>query len=419
MNSAIERLRGSFRYCFSQEHEILCPCAACTALKSSRQALPVLYILRWPSASQLAAVCSKFRQATLLVPALRLGLTSSIDPPRDLRLDSAFALQWARRVCSLDIRPKVLRLQGLTRFVAAAEHVTEVNLMCTSMPEAAQAGLLLAQCSTVTVLSLSGTYMPAVLPSSVKELKASFSPPGNSTQPDELICYAALLPQLSKLELQLSTTVPPAVVSLQAPVQLPVLQSLVISKILLSSPSIDLKWVQQQPCNGLGLDILANTSDVARHAAVIEQLSQMTLHRLWLDMKVPFTSELQALWGGLETVYLELVLWVPTSDPLQILPRCSELHWGYDSQDEGPAYVSWAALTSRAARIVLHTDGELHVVGAGRSAPYHLHEPWQLEVANASAVYGLPASQPAGDCKYFLQNAAARAAGWTYDMEWS
>ena len=260
--------------------KILCPCAACKALKSSRQALPVLYILRWPSASQLAAVCSKFRKATLLVPALRLDLSSTSNPPQDLRLDSAFALQWARRLCSLDIWPKVLRLQGLTRFVAAAEHMTEVDIECTSMPEAAQAGFLLAQCSAVTVLSLSGAYMPAVLPSTVTELTASFSPPGNTTQPDALIYYAALLPQLRKLELHLSSKGQPKAVSLQAAVQLPPLQTFSIFGIRLSAADVDLQWVQQQPCSNLELDIVADTSDVAKHAAIVEQLSQMTLHRL-------------------------------------------------------------------------------------------------------------------------------------------
>ena len=101
-----------------------------------------------------------------------------------------------------------------------------------------------------------------------------------------------------------------------------------------------------------------------------------------------------------------------------MLPRCSELHWDHLSDMPGPAYASWQALTSRAARIKVAVHRELHVVGAGSSAPENLVQPWQLEI-HASAVHGLPASQPAEGCIYFLQNAAARAAGWTFNMQWS
>ena len=376
------------------------------------------YILNRLSALQLSVVCSKFRQSTLLVPALRLGLSPSAPPPSGIQLDSALALRYAGQMCSLSIRHDMFGVQGLAAFVATAKQVTWINCMCTSILEAAQAGFLLGQCSAITALSLSGDHMPAALPSTVTELYASFSAPSNTTQPDALIYYAALLPQLRKLELRLSSEGQAAAVSLQAPVQLPFLQCLDISGIRLSAPQIDLKWVQQQPCGKLDLDIIADTSDTGKHAAAVNHFSHMTLSCLYLDMKVTFTPELQALWSSLKIGHLTLIMWDAALAPLQMLPRYSELYYEFWPPDKSPVYISWQALASRAANILSSTDGELHVMGAGKSAPDHLHQPWQLGVY-ASAVYGVPASQPAVGCKYHLQNDAARAAGWTPDREWN
>ena len=353
----------------------------------------------------------------MLVPALRCGLDAYLDPPQGVQMDSAFALQCARQVHTLRIRDKVFRLPGLATFVAAAKQVTTVTIVCNSVSEAAQADLLLKQCSAVTALSLSGNYMPALLPASVTELSAGFSNPAececSTSQPDALLYHAALLPQLRTLDLHLCTTGQPAAVSLQLPVQLSFLQSLDIYTIRVSAPMIDLNWVQQQACSRVSLLIVADTPDMTKHAAILEQLSRMPPSSLSLEvhMDVPFTLELQALWSRLEVTYLRLGMFAVTSVPLQTLPCCSELCYEYSPPGGGPVYVTWQALTRQPAKISMDVVGELHVLGAGSSPPEHLTQPWQLEVDRAVAVYGPPASQPTTGCKYFLQNAAARAAG--------
>ena len=58
------------------------------------------------------------------------------------------------------------------------------------------------------------------------------------------------------------------------------------------------------------------------------------------------------------------------------------------------------------------SDVRLHVLGASLSSLSFLKEPWQLSVRTAKSVHGLPPSQTTMGA-YLLQNAAARAAGWT------
>ena len=159
---------------------------------------------------QLGSVCSKFAEAVKRVPALRYGLHPFDAPPQDVQLGSAFALQCAGQVRSLKIRHALCRLPGLGAFLAAAKQLTSVDIKCNSTMEAAQADFLLWQCSAITALSLCGSYMPAVLPSTVTELDANFSSTAtcvcSTSQPDALIYHAALLPQLRRLTLGLLST---------------------------------------------------------------------------------------------------------------------------------------------------------------------------------------------------------------------
>ena len=86
-------------------------------------------------------------------------------------------------------------------------------------------------------------------------------------------------------------------------------------------------------------------------------------------------------------------------------------------------YISWQALTRHAAKMVILSI-KVHVVGAASSSvPDQLHQPWQLQIhCDQHVPYGLPASldlNPTADCECLLQNAAARAAGWTIWEGWS
>lgn len=311
----------------------------------------------------------------------------------------------------------MLKLQGLASFVAAAKHMTKVTTFCESQVQAAQAGFLLGQCDSIAVLSLHGSCIPAVLPSTVTELTASFYAPGHcegkATQPDAFIYHAALLPRLNKLSLVLANDYSKRPHPLHFPVQLRSLQSLKIRKIFLSSPHLDFSWVHRQPTDNLKLELFVDTSDVAIHDSIVQQLSQLALNALRLVVLVPFTSELQAIWSSLKVDKLTLESLDNASDTLHMLPHCSEMVWRYYPPVSSPAYISWQALISHPARIYLEVEGELHVVGTEGSAPDHLGQPWQLQVVCESALHGLPTSQPTLEGQYLLQNAAARAAGWT------
>lgn len=366
-------------------------------------------------------MCSKIAEAAVLVPALVRGLSSYCDPPQGLRLDTVFALRCAAQVRLFKVSRTIFDLQGLAAFLAAAKQLTDVRMTCTSMLQAAQAGFLLGQCSAVRVLTLSGACMPAGLPTTVTELTANFSSPADcgctAAQPAALIYHAALLPNLATLRLRLPHGKSRSSFPLQSPIQLHYLETLEIGVIRVSEPEVDLSWVQRQPCRSLTLRIEVDTSDVAKHAAIVKQLHRLVLSNLTMEVLVPSLPELQALWHGLTVDKVELETAAAALEPLQMVPQCSELVWQYFSEGVTPLHLSWQNLTSRAARIQLYMmDGELHVAGASSRAPHHLGQPWQLEIYSAGAVHGLPASQPDKRCKYFLQNAAARAAGWTTHM---
>ena len=362
------------------------------------------------------------------MPSLQRGLFPMPDPPQGAQLGSAFALRCARRIQTVRINGKVFGLQGLAAHVAAAKQATRVTVEATSTLEAAQAGFLLAQCCSATQVSLRGSFMPAVLPPNTTALNVTFEHPadcaGDPLQHSALICHAALLPQLRELELRLCSSGRPAAVLLSSPIQLHCLRTLEVGPIRVSAATVDLSWLQHQPCARLKIAIKADTRDAAKHAAVVGQLSKLVLGALSLDMRVRFTSELQDLWSRLKVDRFWLDMGVRTSRqlPLQSLPRCSEFFLTQMSV-KGPVYISWQALTRHPAKMVICLLWKVYVLGAGSSSvPDLLHQPWQLQIHCAPHVpHGLPASlklNPTATCEGLLQNAAARAAGWTTWKGW-
>ena len=76
------------------------------------------------------------------------------------RLDSALVLRWAGHMQGLSLYDETLALPGIAQFLSAAVTVTEIQVTCTTPVAAAQAGELLARCSSLTHLDLEGLYMP-------------------------------------------------------------------------------------------------------------------------------------------------------------------------------------------------------------------------------------------------------------------
>ena len=152
----------------------------------------------------------------------------------------------------------------------------------------------------------------------------------------------------------------------------------------------------------------------------MQQLSQVRLQRRTVSLLCDFTAALQAVWATVHAEHITIKSFVGAtqgSHALTMLPCCTTAVLDLSqSWDLPPAIqISWEALTRHASRVTicLTAPTELHVTGFALAETQlnQLQRPWQLVVWGGGGVQGLPATQPTK--AYFLQNAAARAAGWT------
>ena len=379
---------------------------------------------------QLSAVCLKFAEAASLVPSLRCGLDFMLwsnQCAQRAQLDSRLLLCWAEHLQAVHLDAQSCSIPGVRTFIAAATGVTDVRTSSGSLLEALQIEDLLSHGKGVTSLDMTGTPLPALLPPTITQLVISIlsdsGPEAAWSEGEPSACvYRAgrLLPLLQKLTLCLFNM---SRIVLTCPIVLARLRHLSIIFTATEETRLDLGWVQQQSCTQLHILIQLQVSSTAQHRAMVDQLSRLKVTILTLHIYAAFPEATQQLWYSLSPA--RWVLWLvfdtdfnssfsSASHPLQALPHCGRI----DIKSYRPIFITWSALTAHSAHITLfaHKSSAVHVLGAGTGAPDSLQQPWQLQIAEASSVHGLPASQPTKG-RYFLQNAAARAAGWTDAQE--
>ena len=380
---------------------------------------------------QYSSVCSKFSEAAALIPILKcMDLKWSAENVK--RLDSKLLLHWAKRVKGVDVSDTSIMIPGLSVFMEASG-VTELGFYCDSPLTAAKADHLLSTVSfpALTTLNLWGFVKPNIFPLTVTQLMADFScswdgQPWDSTQADSLIYRCARLPALHKLFFSFENIQPPDdymdLVRFSCPIMLPDITYLSVMFTLNDHTEIDLNWLHRQPCAELEVRVAIVTSDPARHLAVQQQLSGLRIHSLSVMLeRESCWQAAQQFWSGFtcEEAHIHLShhkVFRQPDQALSALPVCSGqiTIWSGAEIDSGRFCITWAALARRGADIAINLGvrGELYVCAPKQPAPDSLRQPWQLMVQGARGVHGLPASQPTSR-SYFLQNAAARAAGWT------
>ena len=377
-------------------------------------------------------MCSKFREAASLIASLKLGLDTRGEHYTLPRLDSALLLHWAGRMQSVHLYDETLSLPGIAAFLSAAANLTNIELDCMSSAAAARAEELLAGCTSVTYMSVDGQFTPSSFPASIINLVVMFSEETDSewepAQAELLVVGLSRLQQLQSLCLDFETSQP---FQLTGTSQLPRLQDLIINMRVSYEAGLDLSWIQQQKsCPSLELTVKFSELDPVCHTAVLSQLLPLKVDSLCLELEDPvFPANLQDMWSRLETGKLRVSMhgimdadWVAValfgeaSKPLQALPSCrGRIVVDYSQcQNRSDFYITWGALVRQAAdvELIVGSDVRLHVLGASLSSLSFLKEPWQLCVRTAKSLHGLPPPQTTSGA-YLLQNAAARAAGWT------
>ena len=315
-------------------------------------------------------------------------------------------------------------------FVAAAARIKTIHMRCEDLLEAARADSLLASTKAVTKLTAEGPVLPSHHPPTVTELRLNIGQyccsdedetgeVWDSMLVDSLLFRASQLAQLHTLSVAL-TALSIKDIQFTCPVHLLGLQHLSIEFWISDNTVIDLGWVHQQACPRLDLQIWVQTSDFEVHAAVVQQLGQLTVSSLEMEVRADFPAALQILWASLTIAksswyFRYECTFSQGSGALQALPAgqasCVLRLW--NSHASKAVHLSWQALAACAAKVTigLEFEMELWVVGAPNPAFCHLQDPWQLVINSTGCVHGFPASQPTSK-RWFLQNDAAKAAGW-------
>ena len=338
-----------------------------------------------------------------------------------VQLDSSLLLSWAPLVSKLRIDTQGFHIAGCDAFVeAAGSQLTYVSLECSNVLAASQANRLLSSCSKDVAVVASGSHLPQMFPCTTHSLNVTFTINENASPygwndpllPDALLHSIARLPFLKELTLDLVGTPD---VQLTSHVALPAL-SVSLRLAVEHDTVMDLSWAQQQPCTELSVEIFIETGFPAQHQLAVSQLLPLPLHSLTVHLRCEFPVNLQVMWQRTRprtSFTLDMSGCGPAGCVLQVLPKCPRLKvslWVTDM------LLNWAAITSQAAQISLRSyQGQIHIPGAppgGFGAPTHLEGAWQLTVRSITRVPGLQGACAQG---HFLQNAAARLAGWTFD----
>ena len=336
------------------------------------------------------------------------------------RLDTALFLSWAPSVHRLYLDTHSLNMPGLPAFAqAAGDQLSVIRARCNSMLAVMQAGHVLSSCIGPVSLELVGTHAPSALPPNMVSVRLKLVEPRAGGAPfkrcDPLTPHALMYSaaRLCSSLKHVSLACKEVAVQLAWPFTLPQLDTLRLELSLRCGTSIDLSWLQRQPCSRLDMVVAVLTDQPSEHQLMVQQLLQLSMHNLTVRWQVALTPDLQLLWQRpfpCRRIRLELA--APMPDALHALP-CSPVlvieSYHHDLS------VEWAAVSRHAAQICFIMGHRQLSFLNGCSMPNDLDGAWQLSVCS-SAVQGWGGTRAIGNMCY-LQNAAATTAGWKWQAQ--
>ena len=343
-------------------------------------------------------------------------------------MGSRLLISWAPHVTHMEFNDHISEIPGAADFLSAARRLAHVKARCESPSVAAELDRLLKGNSSITGLECVYLYVPCLFPPKLDTLVIkSYLSQGTS---DGLEANALIVRldtwamHLRRLSIELRSC--PILTSKTI---LPMLDTLCIRLSVGSEGSapVQLDWLRRQPYKVLELTIEVFRGDVAKNMQALAAIQGLTLHSCSLNFWCPLSAAMQQVWQGLSTlervqlnVYdeVESLIAFPCSPHLDVIAQHNIENFSF----------SWAALARQPRSIRLDLCGSDSVVVTGCPdgglAPFTGTElPWQLciddggEYSDHASIVGLPASQPCREqtLAYFLQNDAARSAGWTQE----
>ena len=298
----------------------------------------------------------------------------------------------------------------------------EVDIDVTRVADAALADSILCASKSVLIIRSEGveenTYMPQKLPRQLQRLELLSIPELARVQRLDTLQprFEGFLSMVSGMYSLRILSIDCAGLSLKCGVSLPWLIKLSLRLRIKRGSSLDLSWLHHQHHRHHKLHIhleMANCN-AATSQQVMSQPSQMHLSHLHLVVS-EFSAANQQIWQAFsrcDSFHLDFS-WRASPDVLHALPPCERVTLT-NAAARGPLIIMWQAL-ARPGRLHVcqrNIRAEVQVKGFAQSSLDSL-APWQLVVHAAAGIKGLSPSRPVrAPATYYLQNAAADAAGW-------
>ena len=250
------------------------------------------------SAAQASTVSRRFALAAANVVRSSDGL--DLGESSQHNLNSSLLRSWAVHVREVHLSQHSYSHPGLCAFLEAAGSLDKLHLLCWTLLEAAQAEPIILRCSTVKALFISGFHLPTVLPPLLDHLAIRICDNRMSEEihwnPQTLAACITRLARSKPLEL-LTVDFDTSDVPLACPTFLPQLE-IAVSFSMDDETTLDLSWLQRQPCPWLKLEIRVQTALPAQLSLLVQQLRLVPTHHLELHM-VRGLHQIQPLWEQL------------------------------------------------------------------------------------------------------------------------
>ena len=205
---------------------------------------------------------------------------------------------------------------------------------------------------------------------------------------------------------------------LQSTVVLPPGVALHVYMLSGSLRPISVPWLRLQSSSTIYMHIRLYQQTPNQAQQAVLELQPLRIYSLHLETRYSqFSAELQHIWGQLKCCEHLHLAFRGQSGAVHALPICKCVHIsGPISFPSKPVQcqfpIQWAAIGNRAGKVCISLDKSQRLCVEGHAElPLPCAAPWQLAVWSAAGITGLPSSRVRKEV-YFLQNAAADAAGW-------
>ena len=222
---------------------------------------------------------------------------------RSLHWDTPLLLSLAPKITRVSFTDAGLTAPGLVLFLRAATALTFVQSTTLKPLSAARLDFMLGSCTHITDMCVAGQSMPSHFPPSLQRLKVvairvDYLP---HDWVAVLVYHLARIQHLRRLELTLDQ-VP---VLLDCDMQLPHLEQLHISLVLLPGKTYGLDWAKHQPCAELTVEVDMQSLDARDSLSITAALATFPFTILCLACDRVLPVNVQQIWQAFSVPSLQ------------------------------------------------------------------------------------------------------------------